>query len=210
MKDFSISEALKFGFEKTKKNFWFLAAVTVVYGAVSFLPSKFNIRFDEQNPDWTALMVFLIFSLAASIVRMLVDMGLIRIALDYSENKKPELMELFSQGDLILKYILGGFLTGLIIIGGLILFIVPGIIFAIRLSFVSYLIIDQKAGPVEAVKKSWNLTRGVALKLFLFGIVNGLLNIVGAMLLVVGLFVTFPTTNLATAHIFRKLLKANQ
>ena len=41
-----------------------------------------------------------------------------------------------------------------------ILFIVPGIIFGCKLAFVSYLVVEQKKEAIEAVKKSWRMTKG--------------------------------------------------
>ena len=44
--------------------------------------------------------------------------------------------------------------------------IIPGIIIACRLVFVSYIIMDKKLDPIEAVELSWKLTRGHAWKIF--------------------------------------------
>lgn len=52
------------------------------------------------------------------------------------------------------------FLTALIMIAGLILLIIPGVIFACRLSLVPYLIVDRKMGTIDAIKESWRMTKG--------------------------------------------------
>lgn len=49
------------------------------------------------------------------------------------------------------------------------------------------------------------MTEGVKWKLLGFCIVMGLINIVGLVALVVGVLVSFPVTNLAYLHIYRKL-----
>ena len=46
------------------------------------------------------------------------------------------------------------------IVGGLILFIVPGIVLIWRLFFVPFVIIDQKTSIRESFSKSWNMTDG--------------------------------------------------
>jgi len=51
-------------------------------------------------------------------------------------------------------------LVGLTVTGGLILLIVPGIIFAIRLSLAQYFLLDQNMGIMEAYTASWDATRG--------------------------------------------------
>lgn len=58
-----------------------------------------------------------------------------------------------------LTIVLSYLLVAAIVIMGFILLIVPGIIFAIRLAFVPYLVMDKGLEPVAAVEKSWNMTR---------------------------------------------------
>ncbi len=89
---------------------------------------------------------------------------------------------------------------------GLILLIIPGIIWAIQFCFYDYLIVDRGFGPVDALKKSSEITKGVKLDLFVFGMLLGIINLLGFICLVVGLFVTIPTTMVAMAFVYRKLL----
>lgn len=59
------------------------------------------------------------------------------------------------------RFLLANILAGLAIIGGLLLFIIPGIIIAVRLSLLNYVLLDnEKLGAVDAFKKSWELTKG--------------------------------------------------
>lgn len=46
------------------------------------------------------------------------------------------------------------------VIGGCILLIVPGIIFALRLSLSTYYLVDQNMGVMDAYKASWHATKG--------------------------------------------------
>ena len=43
---------------------------------------------------------------------------------------------------------------------GTVLFIIPGIYLACRLSFTTFLVTDRKMEAIEAVKESWRLTDG--------------------------------------------------
>lgn len=51
-------------------------------------------------------------------------------------------------------------LVGLTVLGGFILLIVPGILFALRLSLASYYLVDKNCGVMEAYKASWDATKG--------------------------------------------------
>jgi uncharacterized membrane protein len=101
-------------------------------------------------------------------------------------------------------------LYGLIVLGGLILLIVPGIIWGIQFQFFAYYILTEGCSPVEALKKSAAITKGSKVNLFLFGLLMALVNLAGLLCLVVGLVVTVPTTLVAMAYVFRKLSGTSQ
>lgn len=62
-------------------------------------------------------------------------------------------------------------LVGLIIAGGTILLVIPGIIFAIGHTFYQEVCADNpEIGIMEIVKKSWNLTKGHKMDLFVLGL----------------------------------------
>jgi uncharacterized membrane protein len=71
-------------------------------------------------------------------------------------------------------------------------------------------VIDKNLEPVEAVKTSWRMTKGNVWNLFFFGILLGLINILGFLCLIVGLFITVPLSMLATAFVYRKLLNPSK
>jgi uncharacterized membrane protein len=91
-----------------------------------------------------------------------------------------------------------------------ILLVIPGIIWSIRFHFFSYLIVDKGVSPIEALKKSSKITKGTKWDLFLFGILLVFINILGALALLVSLFVTMPATMVANAFVYRKLLSQEE
>jgi uncharacterized membrane protein len=64
--------------------------------------------------------------------------------------------------------------------------IVPGIIFACRLSFVPYLVMDKGLEPVAAIEKSWFMTRGHGWRIFGMYLLSILMFLVGLLLVLVG------------------------
>jgi uncharacterized membrane protein len=68
---------------------------------------------------------------------------------------------------------------------GFILLIVPGIIFACRLSFVRYLVMDKGLDPVAAIEKSWFMTRGHGWRIFGMYLLTFVMFFCGLLLLVV-------------------------
>jgi hypothetical protein len=71
--------------------------------------------------------------------------------------------------------------------------------FGLRISFFALpLIIDRSCGPVEAIRGSWVLTRGHFWPLFGVAMLLGLINLGGALPLLVGLLATVPLTSLVS------------
>lgn len=78
-----------------------------------------------------------------------------------------------------------------------------------RLQFYVYLVADKELGGRESLRRSWTMTRGHMIMLIVFGIVLALINLLGLLLLGIGLIWTLPTTSLAMAYVYRKLQDGN-
>lgn len=89
----------------------------------------------------------------------------------------------FKQG--YLNIILANLLVVAICGIGFVLFIVPGIIFACRLAFVPYLVMDKGLDPVTAIEKSWFMTRGHGWRIFGMYLMAIFLIVCGLILLIV-------------------------
>jgi len=98
--------------------------------------------------------------------------------------------------------VLASLLVGIIVVIGFILLIVPGIIFACKLAFTPYLVVDRKMEVIEAVKESWRMTNGHAWKVFLIGLLAIPINIAGLICFGVGVIITGMWTNLALASLY--------
>jgi uncharacterized membrane protein len=101
-----------------------------------------------------------------------------------------------------LNVILANLLTGAIIIFGFFLLIIPGILFAVKLSFVPYLVMDKKLDPVEAVKKSWDMTYGVSWTIFWMAIVSFFIYIAGLICLLIGVLFSSIWVSVSFAAIY--------
>lgn len=58
------------------------------------------------------------------------------------------------------KYLLNSIVSGFLVVLSFALLIVPGIFVMPRLALSGLFVIDQKLGPIEAIKASWEATRG--------------------------------------------------
>lgn len=198
---FSKKEAISLGFELAKKNIIFFIGIFVIVVVISVISSAIQISVSLEKQS----MLYILLNVLTFIVNAIIGIGLIKISLEFIDNKKPKFSDLFYVKPLV-NFILASLIRGVITFIGFILFIIPGIIFSIRLQYVPYLIVDKNLPPKEAIKKSWEMTKGNTWNLFFFGILLFLINVLGAILLLVGLFITVPLTMLATTFVYRKLL----
>lgn len=90
-----------------------------------------------------------------------------------------------------------------IIVGlGIVMLIVPGIIFACRLAFVPYLVVDREMDVMEALRVSWDMTRGYGWQIFLMGLLAIPVVLLGVLCLVVGVFVSVMWISTAFAAMY--------
>lgn len=148
------------------------------------------------------------FAIAVTIVMIIVRIGYTKVFLRIYDGEMPKFADLFKEYRYFWNYLGVSLLVGLAVVGGVIFLIIPGVILAVRLSFAPIIVIDTKIGPVEAIKESYNITKGVFWKMLLFWISIGLLNLAGFVALVVGLLVSIPVSTLATIYVYRELTKA--
>lgn len=195
------TEAIKVGWEKMKKHFWFFIGMLILVWLIQVVPTGIANVFKGRM-----VFIYIIFVIAAWLIQTLVKIGIIRITLDILDKGEARIGSLFSGADLLVKFILASFLYFLIVFAGFVLLIVPGIIWAIKYQFYVYLIVDKGLSPTEAIKRSGEITAGNKGKLFWLAILFILINIAGALCLLVGLLATVPTTMVAMAYVYRKLL----
>ena len=106
--------------------------------------------------------------------------------------------------------LLASLLSDVIIGIGFVLLIVPGIIFAIRLAFVPYLATEKEMEPVEAIKKSWEMTRPYAWRIFFMALLAIPILIVGFILIGVGVIVSLMWIGAAFAMLYYLVSKEGE
>jgi len=200
----NMGEAIRFGWDTMKSNIGFFIGLLIVAFLIENLPGIISNFAAGTFPIIAALL-----SLAGALLGMVVQMGLMKVSIKFCDGIKGQLDDLLSSFDLVLKFFAGSVVYILIVIGGIILLIVPGIIWGIKFSLFPYFIVDKGLGPIEAIKASGQATEDAKWDLFLFGGLLGLINLAGALVFLVGLFATVPVSMVAYAYAYRKLSGEN-
>lgn len=226
-----IGDAIKFGWRTLVQQISLFAIIVLVGGAISaatfaliWLLTK---NFMEEMVTSGAMQDFqqCFYVIKAHIITLLASasigtfvyftlyLGLNKIALELCSFGKSSVNKLFSCFTLVPRTVVVFFLYTIACSVGFILFIVPGIFIAIRLSLFAYFIIDQNAGIIESLKLSYNVTRNNGWNLFLLclvvAIITGIPKIILSFFGPIGwisyLF-TVPFTALVYAYFYRSLV----
>lgn len=193
------------GWKTMFEHFLVLLLVVIVMGIVMFPARLLHINISPDNFDWweegykyigpggvAALGVLAIVLGIFALIYMLLVVPVFKYGGDImfvhaARGIRPD-FELLIRGfkENYLYIVLARLLTGALTMMAMMLLIIPGIIVACRLAFVSYLVMDRKLDPIIAVEESWRLTRGHGWTIFAMGIVSFFIFILGFAMLIVG------------------------
>lgn len=215
---FTIQEAIKFGWKAARENIWFFVKLFLVLLGVQIIISVLT---------GTSEPVGSIFSTAFSVVT---GTGFIVIALKAADNQQLRISDFWAKPIVWWHYFLTSLLLILLIAplmllvifiietldsrgpGGQILPILLAVIFTLPImyllvafQFATYRAVDALIKPIRTFTYSWQITRGARLKLILLMVVLFLINILGAMVVIIGMLWTVPLSIVAMGYVYRRL-----
>lgn len=197
---FNMNEAFSFGSKTTLENWKFLVPVTLVWLIGSIMPIEV-LESHNSGPSVNALG-FLI----SSAIALFLTAGIIRISLAYVDGLTPGWSMFWTTPFNRLATLLAASLIAMVVvIIGYIPLIIPGIYLTYYFSQAKYLVIDGNTTMLGALKRSGELTRGVKLSLYGFGLVCGLIEMGGFLCFGIGILIALPIVVLAEAMVFRQL-----
>lgn len=139
-----------------KTHFKKLVQITLVMLA-PFILNRLFIILSQGNPNPVMILIIVILAILSIISGIWGSMALITFI------SQPELSvsDAFNQSiSLFWSYLWASILVTLIVIGGTILLIVPGIIWSVYFSFFGYVLVCEKIKGYAAAKKSQELVKG--------------------------------------------------
>ena len=197
--NFAMGDALSYGWNAYWKNIGPMLVIAVVVVLIQIAFSAVASSIDATVPR-------VLVQIIGNLVGLLITLGWLRVALGITNGVKPELADVFKAegyGVFLLASIL--FYIGVVI--GLILLIIPCIIFIATFGFYGFVIAERGDGVavLESLQRSAELTRGHRWTLFGMAIVLFLVNIVGLIACFVGVVFTLGITLITWAYLYRAL-----
>lgn len=202
MNTFSAGECIRFGWETFKKRPWFFILVTAALGGASRVSSDVT---NLISGDGSVAILIAAVAVLGLVAGLLIDLGRTNLLLKAHDNVAAAQLNDLWIPRLFWKYVGTYILVSIVFFVGLILLIVPGIIWGLRYMFALNLIVDRNLKPFEAMKESARITYGNKWQLLGLVLLLVLVNILGFLALIVGLLVSMPVTALAFVHAYRTL-----
>jgi hypothetical protein len=183
-----------------------LVAILVVMGCNFGVSMVFGIArgiIVAVTRDQNLGVIFAMFTnLVTQVFSAWITIGQTRYFLKVARGQPAEIGEIFSGGPWLLPIIGASILFGLMVFGGKLLLIVPGIILALMFSPFYFLIIDRHLGGMDLLNKAKEITYGNKLTLFLIHLICAGLTIAGALAFCVGLLAVIPYITLLHVMVY--------
>lgn len=196
------TSAVSFGWNAVRRDPMIVLAVFVAMLVGNAL-SLVGIVIETVSGEAWGRVVFELLNLPVS---LWMGMGLIRYCVRIARGETPTFEDLFRGGP-FWRYLGLSLLVMLLFLAGFVLCIAPGVFLAICWGFAFYLVVDRDAGVAEAMSRSWRMTAGRRLDLFLYMLLLLALTLLGLLACVVGVIVTASIGSVAGAWTYVKFLE---
>ena len=195
---FDIGEAVSFGWNRFKDNAVFLIVLTIGVFIVNTVANGIQSAVMQKS-----VLVGLIFMTLSMGVYAFTLFVYARAALTINDQGKCGFDIIGSSFDYFVQYFLAYIIFSILCFIGFFLLIIPGIFICIKLWPYLFLVFDKNMKAVDSLKESYEITTGYFWDLLLLMVVFFLINLVGAIVFVVGLLVLIehhPLGNVDYAH----------
>ena len=184
-----------------KSQFWLLVGLIIGFTIIYSLLIIFTI---PEKGEIFSIKSFVIGVLCVLLFGLFL-MGYMKNCLQTLDGEEPQFSAYGQVSRNLLSFLISYLLYMIIVVIGTALLIVPGVYIALRLQFFFVFIVDDNCGIIESFKRSWNITNGLFVKLFILMLIMALIFFIGCFALVVGIFVAAPLITLMYGYAYRKL-----
>tara|TARA_B100000902_G_C27271869_1_gene896703 strand:+ start:203 stop:823 length:621 start_codon:yes stop_codon:yes gene_type:complete len=195
---FSISNIIEFSWNKFKEQPVLWISVTVLSLLIGSF-SDYGLAVDTESFQST----FNPLGFLAGIVSLYISASLTLMAIKFVKGDTISFNDLLAINFYqFLHFVFVTVISTIVMIFGFFFFILPGFYIMARLIFAQYLVLDKKLPFLEAMRTSWDKTKGHVLVIISFLFAMFFVVILGFLSLLVGLLVAIPVSTLATAQLY--------
>ena len=196
---FMISEVFGTSWKHTKSQIWVLVGLFIGFSILSMIVTLFGM------PAQGSIVGRVIVQIVSLLISCIFMLGYVKNIFQALDGEEPQFSAYGQQSRKIITYLIANILFSIAVCIGMVLLIIPGISLYLRLQFFTAFIVEEDCGIIESLQKSWNMTQGQTLPLFLLLLTMIGTAIVGCILFFVGFFVAVPLIYMMQCYTFRKL-----
>ncbi|WP_302459341.1 hypothetical protein [Parabacteroides johnsonii] len=196
---FMISEVFGTSWKHTKSQIWVLVGLFIGFSILSMIVTLFSM------PAQGSIVGRVIVQIVSLLISCIFMLGYVKNIFQALDGEEPQFSAYGQQSRKIITYLIANILFSIAVCIGTVLLIIPGIYLYLRLQFFTAFIVEEDCGIIESLQKSWNMTQGQTLPLFLLLLTMIGTAIVGCILFFVGFFVAVPLIYMMQCYTFRKL-----
>lgn len=201
-KGFSIGEMIKFGWRIAKSHVLFFVGVLLTMIVIQELPQIISRVARLPSEGFINVLVYVI----SFILSLWMSLGFVNISLRFAKGEKAKFRDLFTNGKLVWRFFLASILYTVMLLVGLILLVFPMFMWGTKYALYPYFIIEKDAGAIDSLELSSQATKGAKWDLFGLFVVLFIINFLGALVFLIGLFITIPLSYVAIAYAYRTLV----
>ncbi len=194
-----VGGSIRYGWQAMIDNIFYWVLIGLLFfivTAIFYVPAAFAYRY-----PYITVIVYIL----GAFVSVYIHMAIINITLVVYRGETPQFSDIFGATRYYWKFLIADILYGLLVLAGTIMCVIPGIYWAVKYHFYGYFIIEQDMSPMDALRRSGQITRGAWWDVFLLFILCYLIMLAGVILCGIGTLFAYPIVMMAVVYAYKRV-----
>lgn len=199
---FHIPQSLEYGWDVLSKRWLALVTWSILLSLPHVVMNLTMFGFKVLSADHLVPQALTYLNVAINLVTYLLYTKAVLLCMD---DDPAGIGDVLSGLKFLIPFSVASFLFFCVISIGTVLLVIPGVYLWLALGLYSFLVVDQFMGPIEALKRSWEITKGHRLKLLFLYFVLSMVVFGGIICFGIGVIPASIVSIVALADVYRKL-----
>lgn len=197
-----ISDLLRKAWQSLRAQIWVLAGLVIGYTIISLLLTC-TMPY-VSYPGRAAL------GLANTFFTLVFALGYLKNLFQALDGEEPQFSAYGQMSRKVFALLFAYILYTVIVALGLVLLIVPGVYVGLRWVFAPQIIVEENAGALSSLRRSWEITRGTTGQVFKLVLAGCGIMLLGHLAFGIGIFLAIPLVHLMMCAAYRRLIIRGQ
>ncbi len=202
---FHIAKSLEYGWDVLSRRWVALVLWTVILWIPHAMINTASMIFAFVAEDHQSPWFLKVISVAVNVITLMLYTRVVLLCMD---DDPAGIGDVLSGFKFLIPFSIASLLFFLAVLVGSVALIVPGIYIGLATGLYSFLVVDQFMGPIEALKRSFHITKGHLLQLAFLYFVLSMVIFGGLICFVVGVIPASIVSTIALADVYRRLDQA--